>query len=507
MRGAHPALPQNLRLLLLAYKPLFVVYKEIVQASGGTSQPGGPLGDGTADATGGAVAAIGREVHVRSSIGIAQGIGALVSRGELAPGDKLPTVRALAAELGVSTNTVSDAWRILQSHGTVTTDRRRGTTVRARRHEYGPRYWQVPVAPGTIELDLSTGTPDPALLPPVGPVLHRLHADVTVSSYVDRPVLSELEAVIHTRLPYSAPAVTLVDGALDALDRIVTSLVSLGDTVIVEDPTFPPLIDMLELAGARIVSVPLDDEGPKLDALTSLFSGPVEPVAFFTQPRAHNPTGVHTSKRRALAVAKLVKDTSVIVVEDDHSGDACHAPIHSVGGRAPNNTLHIHSFSKSHGPDLRIAAIAGTRELVGHIVRRRQLGPSWTSRLLQQILLSMLEDPETSERVSAAATTYDQRREALRQALASQGIDVPLGAGLNMWVPVADEQQAVVALAAQGIGVAPGSPFCVPGGEAESGTAHIRLSIGTLPDNTEAIASIAERIGRAARGRPTLLGS
>ncbi|MDH3754647.1 MAG: GntR family transcriptional regulator, partial [Acidimicrobiia bacterium] len=99
-------------------------------------------------------------VEERTARGIAVAIGSLISDGALEPGDKLPTVRALASELGVSVNTVSDAWRILQSHGVIVTERRRGTTVRSTRAGLGGRYWQVPVEPGTIELDLSTGTPD-----------------------------------------------------------------------------------------------------------------------------------------------------------------------------------------------------------------------------------------------------------------------------------------------------------------------------------------------------------
>ena len=68
-----------------------------------------------------------------SPAGIAKTIGALVSNDTLTAGSKLPTIRALATALGVSASTVADAWRILGGRGVITTDRRRGTTVRGAR--------------------------------------------------------------------------------------------------------------------------------------------------------------------------------------------------------------------------------------------------------------------------------------------------------------------------------------------------------------------------------------
>ncbi len=428
----------------------------------------------------------------RTGRDIALAIGTLVGDGVLQPGDQLPTVRALAAHLGVSPNTVADAWRLLQTHGAISTDRRRGTRVRARQVRLDGRYWQVPVAPGTIELDLSTGTPDEELLPSLGPVLHRLHADVTFSSYVDPPIVPALEDEIRRRWPYPPEVITIVDGAQDALDRLIAEIVGFGDTVIVDDPTFPPIIDMLELAGARIVGVPLDEDGPRLDALADAMAA--DPVAMWLQPRAHNPTGTTMTAQRRDAVAALVTGTRTLAVEDDHSGDATGTEIHSVGVRLPDQVVHIHSFSKSHGPDLRVAAIGGPAAVLDGLVRRRTLGPAWTSRLIQQILLVMLQDPEIEATVGAAATAYSGRRAALEDALARGGVDVGRGTGLNLWVPVEDEQRAVVALAAHGVGVAPGAPFRV----AEAEDHHVRVSLGTLPDDR--VDSVAAIIASVATG-------
>lgn len=430
-----------------------------------------------------------REVDHRTASGIARAIGRLVRQGTISPGDKLPTVRSLAAALGVSPSTVSETWRILQGHGVIQTDRRRGTVVRSSSGSLDGRAWHVPVEPGTLDLDLSTGTPDPHLLPSMGQALSRVHLDLPVTSYLDRPVVPELEQELRERWPFSPEALTIVDGAQDALDRIVAAVVHVGDTVLVEDPTFPPLLDMLELAGARIVGIPLDAEGVQVERVAEALE--LDPVAIFLQPRAHNPTGCDMTEARGRALADLFADQLLLIVEDDHSAEISGAPLVSLGTRLPRRVLHIRSFSKSHGPDLRLAAIGGCADPLDAIIRRRRLGPSWSSRLLQQVLLDLLRDPLAEKAVARAQQTYTTRRDRLRRHLEELGIPTRRGSGLNLWIPVSDDQRAVVALAAHGIGVAPGKPFEVadPRGD------HIRVTTARL-DQTQ-IARVAQRIAEA----------
>lgn len=423
---------------------------------------------------------------------IADAVSSLVRAGVAQPGDRLPTVRSLAQELAVGTGVISEAWRILANHGMIATARRNGTIIKANRAAQAGRYWQVPATPGTLQLDLSTGTPDTALLPPLGPVLHQLQADVTITSYIDSPVLDRLEAILTERWPFVPEEFTIVDGAMDALDRIVNARVQLGDTVLVEDPTFPPLLDILELAGANIIGVPLDADGPQLAAFTSGLGH--NPRFCFIQPRAHNPTGTSLTAARAKELADAIRlaNTRMLIVEDDHTGPVADTNNVSLGAYFPDQTVRIQSFSKSHGPDLRVAALAGAADPIQAVIDRRRLGPSWTSRLVQHLLLAMLEDPEVDALIQHAGAVYLDRRAALCRDLALSGIGVSLGCGLNLWVPVHDEQRATVALAAQGVGVAPGRPFCV---EPQRHGPHIRVSIGEARGD---LTDLAERIAQSA---------
>ena len=438
------------------------------------------------------------DIQGRRSPDIAAAIARQIRERQVPPGTLLPTVRALAVALGVSASTVSDAWRTLRSNGIIETDRRRGTTVRAGRPSGADRAWHVPVAPGALGTDLSTGTPDPRLLPDLQRALEQATAGHQVTSYLDRPVLPGLEVELRRRWPFDPERITLLDGAQDALDRLISATVAFGDRVVVETPTFPPILDMLELAGAEIIGIPLDDEGPRLDHLQAAMQR--RPTVAVLQPRAQNPTGVAWSRERAEALATVLDAGDVLVVEDDHSGLVAGAPLHTTGSYRPTRTVHVHSFSKSHGPDLRLAAVGGPSEVIDAVVRRRQLGPSWTSRLLQHVLLGLLTDPDAERAVSAAQATYQRRRDDLVTALRDHDIDLSTtGSGLNLWVPVADERDALVALAAAGVGAAPGSPFVVE----PDGRDHIRVTISAVeePDSVAAIVAAAAHAGGATVGR------
>lgn len=438
------------------------------------------------------VSAIVARCDGRTSKDIAASIGALVSEGDLAPGDQLPTVRALAKELGVSSSTVADAWRLLTHHGVISTARRNGTTIRAARADTTGRFWKVPATAASGTLDLSTGTPDTELLPSLGAVLGRLPTDIAITSYIDRPVLVDLEAALHARWPFEAEAMTVLDGALDALDRLITATVSFGDTVVVEDPTFPPILDMLERAGANICGVPLDSDGIQLELLSDALQQ--RPVLAILQPRAQNPTGISMSAARVDAVAELFRSHApdTWIIEDNHIGDLDLAHGASLGTHLPDRVVHVHSFSKSHGPDLRIAAVGGAAGPINEVIDRRRLGPSWTSRLIQHVLLALITSEDVVQSVKAAAVAYDERRAIFVDGLAAHGLDVGEPDGLNLWIPVADGQRAVVALALDGIGVAAGAPFQL---DASTPPRHVRLSIGNARTDLD---RIIEAVVRAA---------
>jgi DNA-binding transcriptional MocR family regulator len=436
----------------------------------------------------------------RSAKGIAAAIGRLVSSGELSTGTRLPTVRQLSRSLGVSPTTVSEAWQTLAAVGAIDPRGRQGTFVAKPVGIGSPRrYRRVTEGPGHFDLDLSTGTPDPALLPDVAPIVAKVSRQSLTSSYLDEPVLPPLAEALTASWPFAPEALTVVDGAMDALDRVAQVTIRLGQRVIVEHPTFPPLLDLLDRLGAEVIGVDIDDEGFHVDGFRAALQR--RPRAVFLQPRAHNPAGIALTATRASALAELLAGTEAIVIEDDHSGDIAFEPLVSLGSFLPSRTVHIRSFSKSHGPDLRLAAVGGAGDVITAVANRRLLGPGWSSRILQALLLEMLDDPATVESVAHARREYQRRRCQITGLLAGRGVASTGRDGINVWMQVADERSALLMLAAQSIGAAPGEPFMVHGD-----TDRLRITISPLGGADVDIEDLVNRLADAAGSAPVATG-
>ncbi|WP_277213376.1 PLP-dependent aminotransferase family protein [Isoptericola croceus] len=456
-------------------------------------------------------ARLAAEVAERSPRGIAASLSRLVRSGALRPGDRLPTVRDLARELGVSPATVSGAFQAMSAVGLVASRGRAGTSVLP-----APRSWMPPryrsmadggapadILPGSARgpdaprVDLSGGTPDPQLLPRLGTALARAaqHAPAAdTSSYLDSPVVPELERLMRESWPFTPQRVTVVDGALDAIGRSLEQVVGFGDRVAVEDPGFPPTFDLLDQLGLERVPLALDEHGVRPRALAAALGRGVRAVVL--QPRAQNPTGRSLTSTRARELAGLLRrlGTGVVVIEDDHSGLISSARDVSLGSYLPDRVVHVRSYSKSHGPDLRIAAVGGPATVLDPLVARRMLGPGWTSRLLQRVLVDLLTDSTAVASVEHARRLYHARQRGFVAALARHGVEARAGDGVNLWLSVPDEATARVRLEAAGVRVAPGSPFRARrdeagGGEgAVRGAGHVRVTVGLLRDDPEPVA-------------------
>jgi DNA-binding transcriptional MocR family regulator len=418
--------------------------------------------------------------------GIAGAISRLITTGDLAPGDRLPTVRDLAADLGVSPATVSHAWRTLAAAGLIVSRGRSGSFVRSLPREWLPRRYRGLDGSADAALDLSRGTPDADLLPDLAPALSRISSRAGILSYQLKPDIPELHDLLRSTWPSPVESITVTNGALDAIDRALGTLVRYGDRVLVEDPTFPPFIDLFEHYGIEPVGVPLDASGPiPADFARALGTAP---TVVLLQPRAHNPTGVSMTPERVAELAGLLARSrtaaNAVVIEDDHSGEISARPTVSFSTYLPERTLHVRSFSKSHGPDLRIGALGGPRDLVDRVVARRLLGPGWTSRMVQALVFELLTHPDSTAEVRAARDAYADRQSRMTAALAAHGVDVIVGDGINMWLPVDDERSAIVHLAATGIRVAPGGPFQL--GETR---AHVRVTVGGVQGDLERVAA------------------
>jgi DNA-binding transcriptional MocR family regulator len=374
--------------------------------------------------------------------------------GELRPGEPLPAVRSLAAELGVSPTTVAAAFKGLRSRGLVVSRARSGASVS----------WRPPVARAWTGVraegvrDLASGNPDPALLPDLRPVLRRiepprqLYGGEPADPLLLERVRPELEAD-----GIDAGALAVVSGALDGLERALAARLRPGDPIAVEDPGFAGLLHLLRANGYALRPVAIDGRGMIPGALERVLEEGV--AAVVVNPRGQNPTGARLDRERAAALrAVLERDPDVMVLEDDHLGPIAGTPRFTLtAGR--RSWAAARSLAKSLGPDLRLAVLAGDPHTISRVGGRQTVGPGWVSHLLQRVAAELLGDDEIADLLERAEATYAERREALVAALADRGIRVESPSGLNIWIPVPDETAVVQALQADGWAVMPGAPF------------------------------------------------
>jgi DNA-binding transcriptional MocR family regulator len=209
-------------------------------------------------------------VEAKTPEGIAAAISRLITGGALRAGDRLPTVRDVAAALGVSPATVSNAWQALSKVGLINSRGRAGSYVlEASTAWMPPHFGELAGSHVVARLDLSTGTPDPLLLPDLALALGHVPTRADTASYLDMRVLPDLERQLRSSWPFVPASLTILDGALDAISRSLEAIVRYGDRVVVEDPGFPAFLDLLEQLGVEAIPVAIDSEGMRPELLSS----------------------------------------------------------------------------------------------------------------------------------------------------------------------------------------------------------------------------------------------
>jgi DNA-binding transcriptional MocR family regulator len=419
-----------------------------------------------------------------------------ISAGVLAPGDALPPIREVAVELGVNPNTVAAAYRLLRDRGAVETAGRRGTRVRDR-PATTPRSLLGLDVPEWAR-DLSTGNPDPALLPIAS--AHLAPPSGAPVLYGQSAISEEL--LEHARAALAADAVpadylAVTSGALDGIERALTAHLRPGDRVAVEDPCWANLLDLLAALGLSAEPVEVDDDGPVVLSMARALRRGVQAVIVTT--RAQNPTGAALSAARAGALRSLLagKTSDVLVVEDDHCAGIAGVPLHTLAG-STRRWAFVRSASKAYGPDLRLAVLAGDRRTVERVHGRLRLGPGWVSHLLQDLAVRLWSDDAATSLVEDAEQRYAMNRNRLRTALAERGVTAHGRSGLNVWVPVHDETVAITRLLNAGWAAAPGTRFRI---ESLPG---MRITIADLAYSE--IESLADAVADAVHGtgRPSV---
>ena len=375
---------------------------------------------------------LAEQLAERSARGIAVGISHLVRTGVLKVGNRLPTVRALATELGVSPTTVAEAWRLLSAAQVIETRGKLGTVVRGVGRPRGAQRMLRGPAVRSYPLDLSLAVPDPELLPDPRKAIAMMPPVPELNCYPDHPdatVLPALREIQESSWPFQPEQMMVVNGGYDGVHLLCHSLLRPGERAIVEQPGTARLLDILDSLDVEPVPVDCDEYGPRPESVAAALDA--RPTLMVYQPRAQSPTGSAVDAERTERLAAVLRGSDVAVIEDDPVCALTCQPAFSIGTWHPDRTVLVRNWSKSHGPDLRIGVLGGASTLVESARVTREAGAEWSSRLLQGALAHMLTDSGTCSQVENAANTYHSRRERLATALRQQGVETHARDGLG----------------------------------------------------------------------------
>ncbi len=301
-------------------------------------------------------------------------------------------------------------------------------------------------------------------------------------------------------------------GSQQALDLLGKTLISPGDKVIVEGPTFLATIQCFRLYGAELVSAPVDGHGVDADALERLI---VEhrPKFVYLIPTFGNPSGALLSLERRRKILELAVRHQVLVVEDDPYGDLYfgEAPppsLLALSATVPGSRellAHCGSLSKVLSPGLRVGWLIAPAELLAKATMCKQFSDAHTSTFAQATAAQYLRSGRMPATLAKVRAVYAERAQAMGEALRrelGEAIDFvqPRG-GLFVWArltgaggAVADGNVLAKLAIDKGVAFVPGTPFFC----ANPDHATLRLSFATA--DVDRIREGVARLGQALRG-------
>jgi DNA-binding transcriptional MocR family regulator len=429
---------------------------------------------------------------------LARGLTTGIERGALPGGFRLPSERALAEVLSVSRGTAVAAYDVLVADGMV--ERRRGSgsyvadalapSLPADREGSSLVHRLVDESDaaheGIIDLSLSV-LHDVGDLGDVSLRPRDLATVVPDTGYSPwgLPLLREQLAAHAARWGMAATAdhVVVTTGAQQAISASAACWVKPGDTVVVDDPTYPGAIAAFRQAGATLVGVGLDRNGVIVGELERALSR--KPALVYLQSSVHSPTGTVLAERRRREIARLLRDARVPLVEDmalaDLSWGMAPPPIASFAAGA--TVAVVGSLSKVFWGGLRVGFVIAPDPVALRFARVKaiqDLGSSVVSQALAQRLLVVADREDfVDRRRRELRRRYEVLAGALVAAVPDWSWSEPRG-GLSLWVqlPGADAESFARTALRHGVAVAGPAALSATGRHGD----HLRLSFSASPD-------------------------
>ncbi|SAK49711.1 GntR family transcriptional regulator [Caballeronia hypogeia] len=431
------------------------------------------------------------------------------------PGMRMPSIRKLALDKGVSRFTVVEAYERLVAHGYLDSRRGSGFYVRERGAPTLVAKGEPPVA--AAEREPVQNTIDVVWLlrnmlhtssPEKGPGLGYLpgrwldgelitNALRALSRQSGAQMLGfgtpqgflPLRQQLQTRLEEleigasAARQIVLVSGITQAIDLISRLYVKPGDAVIVGDPAWFQMFGRFASQGARLVGMPYTPDGPDLDALETLVAT-WRPKMLIINSVLQNPTGTSLTAAQAYRILQLAQEYDFIVVEDDVYGDLC--PTNFAATRLASldqlkRVIFLGSFSKTLAANLRVGYIAAAPEVAKALADQKMLVGMTSPELNERVVYKVLTEGHYRRHVERLRARLDGVREKTARMLERTGFRLfaTPSAGMFLWADASVDSDGLAAAGHEaGFLLTPGSLFSPH----QSPTTWMRFNIANCGD-------------------------
>lgn len=323
------------------------------------------------------------------------------------------------------------------------------------------------------------------------------------------PLREELASFMGTKgMTVTAQELIVTTGSQQALDLLGKTMISPGDKVIVEGPTFLATIQCFRLYGAELISAPCDGHGVKTDELEKLIAEH-KPKFVYLIPTFGNPSGALLSLERRKKVLELAVKYNTLIVEDDPYGDLYFNELPPPSLLALSSSLpgsrdliaYCGSLSKVLSPGLRVGWMVAQPELLAKATMCKQFSDAHTSTFAQATAAHYLKAGRMPSTLDNVRTVYAERAKAMGESLRGELGDAvqftqPEG-GLFFWArltgsggKISDAGEFAKRAIDQGVAFVPGAPFYA----ANPDKASFRLSFATAD-----VGKIQEGVARLAR--------
>ncbi|MEJ7704602.1 MAG: PLP-dependent aminotransferase family protein [Geodermatophilaceae bacterium] len=377
---------------------------------------------------------------------LANGVRGLVSARAIEPGARVPSIRALGADLGVARAVVEQAYDQLIAEGWLIARRGAGTYVA----EVGRL--QVATVPagrdaapadettaGRVRMDTGTPWTDPRHDAGWRRAWREVSAARIPRGYPDAAGIPELRAelagyVSRTRGLSCRPDEVLVTSGITHGLALLLDVLDPG-AVAIEDPGYRAAVATVEQSGRPVLDVAVDSEGLDVAALRS---SPAAVRAVYVTPAHQHPLGITMSAGRRIALLSEATRRGALVVEDDYDSEFRYdvAPLPALAALDRDRVIHLGSASKSVHPGLRLGWLVGPAAVVAAVAARRGARhdhPPWP---VQLAFLSMLRAGHVDRLVRSARRVYADRSRLVVQALSSYGDIGSPPAGMYLTLPL-----------------------------------------------------------------------